>query len=343
MATKIKTPADWASALLGAEGDQNTPTDVNNLVRWWQAEGGAGPQFGVPNNDDNYNPLNTTLPEPGAISTNSAGVKSYNSWKQGLDATVSTLASPDYGYPNILADLNTSAPYSKFEADVTASSWGTHLSGTTADPSATPSSNAYDSGVQATIDSGSAANSPSKSTQATNLVGLGGILQTLDGLYNPAQQGLNWNPIHDLTLIPSDVEHTAIEIFTRAASSILALGLILMGIKTFLSGGSDGGSSSGGNVLEFVNNAKVSNAKIGQASERISAAAQKEEHVVTRHGQRLADKEQDRVSRERVAATPKVNFHFKKSEHREYKESHIYHHTNPKPNPKNAKERGLKP
>ena len=313
MATKIKTPADWASALLGAEGIQDSSTDVNNLVRWWQAEGGAGPQFGVPNNDDNYNPLNTTLPEPGAVSTNSAGVKSYTSWQQGLNATVDTLASPDYGYPAILADLEDNAIYSKFAQDVTASSWGTHLAGTTADPSATPSANAYDSGVQATIDSGSAANKPSTSTTSVHLTGFAGILQTLDGLYNPVDSSLGWNPIRDLTIIPTDVEHATIEVFTRAVSSILALGLMLIGIRTFLSG--TGASSSGGssNVLEFVNNAKTTNARTGLSLGRLEQAAKKEEDVSSRHAERLADKERDRQTRERVASTPKVNYHYRTS------------------------------
>jgi hypothetical protein len=340
-ASKIKTPAEWASAELGTLGIQDSSTDVNDLVRWWQAEGGAGPQFGVANNDDNYNPINTTQNAPGAVSTNSSGVKSYTSWQQGLDATAQTLGSPDYGYPAIVSDLTTNAPYAKFAQDVTASSWGTDLSGTTADPNATPNNNSYDAGVDAANNAGSAANSPSTTSNAAPLPGFGGVLQTLDSLYNPAGGSIDWNPLSVLTAIPKDAESAIIEVFTRAVSSILAIGLILMGVRTFLEGSSGGGGGGGTNVLEFVNNAKVSNAKIGQAGERITASAEKEANVGVRHEQRLRDKEQDRASRETVARTPKVNLHFKKSQEEKYSESHIYHHGTPKPNNKAAKERGL--
>ncbi|HEY1645946.1 MAG TPA: hypothetical protein VGF75_06300 [Candidatus Saccharimonadales bacterium] len=267
-ATKIKTPQDWANAQLGNLGIQDSSVDVNDLVNWWQHEGGAGPQFGVANNDDNYNPINTTQDEPGAVSTNSSGVKSYTSWQQGLDATSQTLESPDYGYPKIIADLTDNAPQAQFDQDVTASSWGTNLSGTTADPSATPNNNSYDTGVDAANNAGSAANAPSTATNATPLSGFAGVLQTLDSLYNPAGGSLDWNPLSVLTAIPKDVESVTIEVFVRGVSSILALGLIFMGIRTFLSGEGTGGSS-GSNVLEFVNNAKVQNARTDQSERRL--------------------------------------------------------------------------
>ena len=184
MSTKIKTPTDWANAQLGSLGIQDSSTDVSDLVNWWQHEGGAGPQFGVPNNDDNYNPINTTLPEPGSVGTNSSGVQSYKNWQQGLDATTSTLEEP--AYAKIISDLTVNAPSQTFDADVTASSWGTDLSGTTADPSAAPNASTYDAGVQATTQSGDAANTPSTTDNAGPLGGLGGVLQTLDSLYNPA-------------------------------------------------------------------------------------------------------------------------------------------------------------
>lgn len=271
--TKIKTPADWASAQLGSLGVQNSKQDVTDLVSWWQHEGGAGPQFGVPNNDDNYNPINATQPEPGSVSTNASGVQSYTSWKEGLNAVTTTLEAGDYGYPAVYNDLVTNAPYSKFASDVTASKWGTDLSGTTADPNATPSMNSYDSGVQATINAGSAANQPSTTNNAGPMTGIGGILQTLDSLYNPAQKGINWDPLSILTAIPSDVESLTIQIFTRTVSSVIAVGLIFMGIRTFLSGeGASGGGSS--NVLEFVNNAKISNTRAQQSERRLRVQEQ---------------------------------------------------------------------
>ena len=49
-----------------------------------------------------YNPMNTTLPAPGATDYNSDHVKNYTSWSQGIAATVATLEG---GYPHIVRAL----------------------------------------------------------------------------------------------------------------------------------------------------------------------------------------------------------------------------------------------
>ena len=66
-----------------------TPANINSLMDWFQREGN-------PPTIDHFNPLDTTLGEPGAVSTNSVGVKSYRSWAQGVTATAQTLAGGGY-------------------------------------------------------------------------------------------------------------------------------------------------------------------------------------------------------------------------------------------------------
>ncbi len=91
------TRQSFARSVLSALNAPVTEQNLKILIGWQSAEGGAGPQFGVANNTANYNPLNTTQPEPGSVSVNSVGVQSYKSWAQGLDATVVTLNNGHYG------------------------------------------------------------------------------------------------------------------------------------------------------------------------------------------------------------------------------------------------------
>lgn len=62
-----------------------------------------------------------------------------------------------------------------------------------------------------------------------------------------------------------------------------------------------------------MNDAKVTNTRLGQASDRLEAQATKEQDVAARHAQRLADNEHNRQSRERVANTPRVSHQFRTS------------------------------
>jgi hypothetical protein len=117
------TRQSWASAFLQAAGLPVTSQNIASITAWEVQEGGAGPQFGVANNTANYNPINTTQTAPGANTVNSAGVKSYTSWAQGLDATVQTLKNGLYG--GIIHALQTSAPLSSFQSAVNSSPWGT--------------------------------------------------------------------------------------------------------------------------------------------------------------------------------------------------------------------------
>jgi hypothetical protein len=115
----MTTPIDFAYAVLQAS---SLPTSRNNLVAlvaWQKLEGGhfQAPTFA-------YNPLNTTQPMPGGVSRNSAGVKAYSSWPEGLAATVQTLHNGFY--KGILASLAASQEPGSTLRAVDASPWGTH-------------------------------------------------------------------------------------------------------------------------------------------------------------------------------------------------------------------------
>ena len=97
-------------------GDRESRGNINALVSWERAEGGNW------NNSAHYNPLNTTLGEPGATSMNSVGVKSYTSWAQGFKATIDTLRNGRYG--SILSALASGAG-SNFGSIVASTPWGT--------------------------------------------------------------------------------------------------------------------------------------------------------------------------------------------------------------------------
>lgn len=117
MAAGDYTPTSWAAALLARLGMPTTPANLTAITAWETAEGGHW------HNPDRYNPLNTTQPEPGAVSTNSAGVKAYTSWDQGLTATTQTLMNGSYS--GILAALANGSSAQDVVSAVTASPWGT--------------------------------------------------------------------------------------------------------------------------------------------------------------------------------------------------------------------------
>ncbi|HMK91827.1 MAG TPA: hypothetical protein VK576_02410 [Thermoleophilia bacterium] len=111
------TPLTWANALLQQLGMPLTRANLTAIVAWELAEGGHW------HNTAHYNPLNTTMPEPGATSMNSVGVKAYLSWAQGFTATIATLRNGYYG--GILAALRAGDDPYAVAAAVAASPWGT--------------------------------------------------------------------------------------------------------------------------------------------------------------------------------------------------------------------------
>ncbi len=115
------TPASWARALLGYLGMPRTSSNITAITAWELAEGGHW------YNAARYNPLDTTMPEPGATDMNSVGVKAYTSWAQGFSATIATLHNGLYG--PILAALQRGNDAMAVAAAVAASPWGTRSFG----------------------------------------------------------------------------------------------------------------------------------------------------------------------------------------------------------------------
>jgi hypothetical protein len=113
---------DFAVKLQRALGIEPTALSTLKIWAWLRQEGGNW------NNSAKYNPLNTTLPMPGAGNTGAQGnIKVYRSWQQGIEATASTLHSS--AYAGIIANLKSGASLESFEATVDASPWGTHFPG----------------------------------------------------------------------------------------------------------------------------------------------------------------------------------------------------------------------
>lgn len=120
------SPTQFADALLADLGAPITPNTEATLTGWARAEGGAGPQWGIPNNIASFNPFNTSQKMPGSKDTPgnpSAPIQAYTSWDQGLQATADTLLQAPYA--SIVADLRANAPEATTAADVGASTWGT--------------------------------------------------------------------------------------------------------------------------------------------------------------------------------------------------------------------------
>ena len=111
------TPSSWAAALLSAGGWPQTACNLGALEAWARAEGGNW------NNSAAYNPLDTTMPEPGSWSMNSVGVRAYPSWRDGFAATLATLENGNY--PGILSALSAGTSAQAVANAVAASPWGT--------------------------------------------------------------------------------------------------------------------------------------------------------------------------------------------------------------------------
>ena len=121
------TRASWAVSLLKSLELPATRQNIIIIMGWEAAEGGAGPQFGVPTNAAAFNPLNTTQPEPGSRDTNPAGqaaIQAYTSWESGLKATVSTLSQSNMAAIVTMLQPGTATPEAATKT-INGSPWGT--------------------------------------------------------------------------------------------------------------------------------------------------------------------------------------------------------------------------
>jgi hypothetical protein len=110
----------WASQLLTALGAPVTDNNITALTTWQSREGGHW------NNSASFNPLNTTLDMGNSQSMNGVGVKRYNSWDEGIQATVSTLTGSNAdarGYSAIVNALKSGANTETILSAVSNSAW----------------------------------------------------------------------------------------------------------------------------------------------------------------------------------------------------------------------------
>lgn len=97
-------PQDWRVALARTLGVPTTEANLRFLQGWQQREGGHT------NNSARFNWLNTTQNAPGATgSINSVGVKAFDNFQHGIQATASTLRNGRYD--DILRGLASGDPY----------------------------------------------------------------------------------------------------------------------------------------------------------------------------------------------------------------------------------------
>jgi murein DD-endopeptidase MepM/ murein hydrolase activator NlpD len=113
----------WATDFLKGMGAPATSANVKAMTTWMAYEGGQW------KNSAHYNPLNTTLGASGATDMNSAGVKSYTSYSQGLQSNISTLQENQRGYAAIRAALLKGNDTAGVLGAVNHSAWGTKIPG----------------------------------------------------------------------------------------------------------------------------------------------------------------------------------------------------------------------
>lgn len=110
----MATPLDFAKALLNRLGLSHTQNRLVSIVAFEAEEGGHY------HNGARFNPMNTSLPMPGAQSVIGA-VKAYTSWQQGVEATARTIVQNNMR--PILDALKADAAPQDFLHAITATPW----------------------------------------------------------------------------------------------------------------------------------------------------------------------------------------------------------------------------
>ena len=87
-------------AILARIGAPQTTQNINSMTAWIRHEQTGWPPAA------RFNPMNTTLNEPGATNFNSVGVKNYTSWAQGIEANAATILG---GYPCLVSRFRSGA------------------------------------------------------------------------------------------------------------------------------------------------------------------------------------------------------------------------------------------
>jgi hypothetical protein len=117
---------EWAIAFLHNIKAPSTKDNITAIRNWMAGEGGHYSSKGT--HKARYNPLNTTLPTSTSrpMSEKNQRVQAYNSWEEGLYATISTLIGKNAdarGYSDIIGALQAGRPLNEIYNTIKASHW----------------------------------------------------------------------------------------------------------------------------------------------------------------------------------------------------------------------------
>lgn len=119
----MATRRDWALAFLAGLGKPSTDHNVIAILTWIRSEFGRSAPIPA-----HWNPLATTRDLKPNTEYNSVGVRNYETFDQGVRASVETLELDERGYAGILGALNEGDDPRKVIDAIRASVWGSHPS-----------------------------------------------------------------------------------------------------------------------------------------------------------------------------------------------------------------------
>ena len=126
MSYKESEKRKFASAVLSRLGAPVNEVNISAMLRWMNQEDSRSKQqkgtraIAI----DRFNPLNTTYNLEGS-SDSGGGIRAYNSFEQGVEATVKTLQSKNIDYSAVINVLKNSSGFDSLKAAVSESPWGT--------------------------------------------------------------------------------------------------------------------------------------------------------------------------------------------------------------------------
>lgn len=116
----------FATAVLQKLGAPVNEVNISAMLRWMNQEDSRSKQekgtraIGI----DRYNPLNTTLNLQGSTDSG-GGIRAYNTFEQGVEATVKTLQSKNYDYSGVIDVFKNAKGFDALKTAVSESPWGT--------------------------------------------------------------------------------------------------------------------------------------------------------------------------------------------------------------------------
>lgn len=113
------TKEQFARAILSGIGANTAGVPYTAMLSWINHEGGHW------HNKAKHNPLNTTKAYPNSTSINSHGIKAYQTWQDGVNATLQTLAGLGGVYSGVVDSFISGTSADSIYQAITDSPWGT--------------------------------------------------------------------------------------------------------------------------------------------------------------------------------------------------------------------------